>query len=486
MQTEYGELLLSVSGHYVDEALVETTADAADRGGVTKVLSLEADVKTTGAELLEGEAEVSGKVNYRLLYLDRQERLCGLDYFKDFKCRVKGEEITPSGRCRVRFSVPDAEATLRGDEILLSAMVGVNLDYFDEKSEKFVTAVSEAETLKGSIPTQTILLTQRTVELEKVIESGPKVKKIVLFDTDALPVKVERRDGGNDLVGEVRVSVLYLNEADEVVEVGATIPFTESFEAGTATYDVAVKNARIVLTDDEGGGAIEVEATVTVDEFTYVYEEKEVLAAAVGECKEAIETLVPLSCDKCLGQHCYEQSLVGTIPVKEGGYVAFVRPGCHAIAEVSVTEGAVRVEGVAAFQSAVLSEGGYTAAQGELPFSYTLPFDGAKEGQSAEAKVIVTDAKGNMGEGGVAVSAKIAVEVTLFERESSAYLSDVTEGEAYPESEAGISVYFAEKGEDVWSIAKAMKALPSALVQANPFLEGALEENKKVLILRKK
>ena len=487
MKTEYGELSIGGVGRYEEELLVETTADASERGGASKVLSLEAEVKAASAELLDGEAEVTGKVNYRLLYLDRQERLCGLDYFKDFKCRVKGEKIAPSDKCALRFSVPDAEATLREDEIALSAMVGVTLDCFGEKSERVVTNVEGAEIRKSVVVCERVKRSERTIELEKVVDSGPSVKKIVLFGAEAIPTKTEKKEGGNELIGEVRANILYLNEADEAVEVTATIPFSETMGEGTAEYAVAVKNARIVLTDDEGGGVIEVEVALTVEELVHEAVENEVVSAAVGETKEAVETALSFGGRRYLGQIFAEEALTGTIPRGEGGYVAFVRPGCHAIADVAVSDGAVKVEGVAAFRAVEFGEGGYVATHGELPFSYLLPFDGAAVGQKAEARCTITDAKGTMTTEGVVITAKVWIAVTLFEETTCRCLSDVTEGDPYPETEAGISVYFAEKGEDPWAIAKAMRVLPSALLKANPFLaDPSDDENKKVLIIRKK
>ena len=74
MQAEYGELSIGIIEKYGEEILVETSVGTADRGGAERVLSLEAEAKPTGVELLDGEAEVSGKVNYRLLYSDKQHR----------------------------------------------------------------------------------------------------------------------------------------------------------------------------------------------------------------------------------------------------------------------------------------------------------------------------------------------------------------------------------------------------------------------------
>ena len=486
METEYGELQIGIAKRYVDEVLVETTADASERGGANKVLSLEAEVKSACAELLDGEAEVTGKVNYRLLYLDRQERLCGLDYFKDFKCRVRGEEITPNGKCALRFTLPDAGATLRGDEIVLTAMVGVALDYFGEKEERVVTGVTEAETRTAMVKSERVKRAERTIELEKIVDSGPSVKKIVLFGADAILTGTESAEEGKKLLGEVRANILYLNEADEVVEASATIPFSETVGEENAEYGVSVKSARIVLTDDEGGGMIETEVAVTIEELSYEAVEKEIVTAVMGEKAEAVESASLFSDRQYLGQVSAEESLTGKIPAGGGGYVAFVRPGCRAIAEVTALDGAVRVEGVAGLQAIVLGESGYDAIQGELPFSYVIPFEGAKAGQSAEARFAITDAKGTMTEDGVAITAKVWITATLFDRKDCRYLADVTEGEPYPSCEAGISVYFAEKGEDPWAIAKAMKVLPSALIAANPFLAEPLAEERKVLIVRKK
>ena len=487
METNYGELQLGIAERYFDEILVETAVDASERGGTEKVLSLEAEAKTTGVELLEGEAEVTGKVNYRLLYLDREKRLCGLDYFKDFKCRVKGEEIKPSGKCSVSFSLPDAEAQLRGEEIVLSAMTGVEVRYFGEKSERALLSVTEGECKEVVFCTEKVKCAERTVEVTKTVDSGTAVKKIVLFGADVVPTGQTEREEGKEVNAEVRVSVLYLNEADEAVELSATIPLSEGFDTGAAEYRFFVKNARIVLTEDEGGGAIEAEIAVTIEELSYETRECKAVSVVVLEKSEAVEKSATARVGRYLGQVFREESLTGSVPLAiENGYVAFLRPGCHAIAETQVLDGAVKVEGVAAFQAVCLVDGGYEVQQGELPFSFSLPCDAAKAGAIAEVEAVITEVKGIASGKELSVTAKTSLSVSLFESETVTYLSEVTEGGIYPESEAGISVYFAEKGEDAWSVAKAMKTLPSVLLQGNPFLSEPLVENKKVLIIRKK
>ena len=489
MEIEYKEWQIGVNEKYAQEVLVETTVETAERGGAEKVLSLEAEVKPTSAELLAGEAEIGGKVNYRVLYLDKQGRLCGLDYFKDFKCRVPGEKITPSGKCNVSFEVPDAEARLNDDRMELSCMVEAEIAYYGEQTQKAVASIADAETRSKQYPTQSITVQESVLELEKVAEVGVGVKKIVLFGTEAVQTGVTlQEDGGKMLNGEVRATVVYLNEADEPVELTVNLPFSEKTEGtNAASYDVQVKNARIVLTDDEEGNSVEVEITLVVKQTTWEEKMVTVFDAAIGEKTEIVEGFAETSARLLAGKHCFEQKLTGALPFAEQNlYVVAVRPGSHAIAGTEVSDGKIKIEGVAAFRVIVKGDAGYDSTQGEFPFAFTFDCADAKAGETAEVSMKITDAKATYDGKEIRVEANACFEVVLVREAAVRYLAEASEGAPLPENEAGISVYFAEKGEDVWEIAGSMGVLPSALLAANPFLQEPLTENKKVLIFRKK
>ncbi len=486
METTYGELLLGISEKYSDEIVVETSVDTSERGGAESVVSLEAEAKTVGVELVDGEAEVSGKVNYRLLYLDRQRRLCGLDYFKDFSCRIKGDAITPGGKWAADLLVPDAEAHVKGEEVTLSAMVDVSLTYYGEQKAKSVATISEAETLVSEITSERAFTKESTLELSKVADVNLGVKKILLFSAEALPVECKEVEGGTELSGEVSGTILYVNDAEEVTELKVSLPFGEAAEEDVRDAVAFVKTARVILTDDEEGGAVEVEATVVLRQVVYEQTAQSAIKACCGEKKLVEETSENFCGTFFVGRKVFSETLGGTVAVEREGDVAFVRPGCRAIAEVSVGKDEIKVEGVSAFQIVLQTEDGYVSEQGELPFVYVLPFDGAEENRTAEVAVKVTDAVGVARGKDVTVSAKVSLDVRLFEKKCFSYLSDVKEAGDIPESAAGISVYYAEKGEDVFSIAKKMGVLPSALVKANPFLTEPLEDNQRVLIFRQK
>lgn len=489
MEIEYKEWQIGVNEKYTQEILVETAVETAERGGVEKVLSLEAEVKPMSTELLAGESEVSGKVNYRVLYLDKQNRLCGLDYFKDFKCRVAGESMTPNGKCAVDFEVPDAGARLDGDRMELSCVVEVEVTYYGEQTQKAVAAIGDAETRDKEIVTQSVSMRESTLELEKVAEVGVGVKKIVLFSAESVQTGVAvQEDGSKVLNGEVRATVVYLNDADEPVELSVLLPFADRIEGtGDASYDVQVKSARIVLTDDEEGNSVEVEVTLSVKETIWEDRSITLLDAAIGEKAEIVKGFEEQTLRLIAGKCCFEQKLTGSLPYTEQNlYVVAVRPGSHAIAGTEISDGKIKVEGVAAFQVIVKGDRRYAAVQGEFPFVYSFDCAKAHAGEGADVRLKITGAKATYDGKEIRVEANAYFEISLLREMTVRYLAEAAEGALLPENEAGISVYFAEKGEDVWGIAASMGVLPSALIAANPFLQEPLTENKKVLIFRKK
>ncbi len=247
-----------------------------------------------------------------------------------------------------------------------------------------------------------------------------------------------------------------------------------------------MKSARVILTDDEAGGALEAEVTLVLTETFCEDAALTVLTASCGEKSVVEEVFKEKSVARFVARGTFRENLSGSVPVEGTVKELFVRPGCRAIADVTVEDGSVKVEGVAAFHVVYGTEEGYRAERAELPFVFALPFAEARSGMTAEVGVKVADPVGNLRGKDVRITANVYLEVALFEKRSFRYLAEAAEGAPIPESDAGISVYFAEKGESLYAIAKNMGVLPSVLVKANPFLAEPIEENRKILVFRQK
>lgn len=487
MEIEYKDVSFGVRRTFEDQFAVETRVDAAERGGASKVLSVEAEAKVTGIELLPGEARIGGKVNYRLLYLDGQEKLCGLDYFKDFAYDLMGEDIRAGENCELDLSIVEASGRAEGDGVELTAIVGANLTVYGERTERAVAAIKGAEVKEtGASAQRYVSEKEYAIELEKEENVGADIKKIVLFDATAAILQAGSDGGSANVSGEAKASVVYVTEDGQSAEKTFSIPFSreEEIEGGAAKFGLRVKNARVILSGDEENATIGIEIVLALQIAEFSESEIGLIADAYSIENEAENAETAVECLTFSAQKFYKETLTGAIEAEGVKRVISVRPGGVAVANVTPRENSVKVEGVASFTSVYETESGFGRAENELPFSFELPFAGAGEGWVAEASARVTAVSHSIVSGGVGVAAEMNVEVSLFEKKEVRFLSDVAEGAPRENEEAGITVYFAESGEDVWAIAKAMRAAPSALLKANPFLSEPLNESKKILIFR--
>ena len=489
MEIEYKDISFGVRKVYEDQFAVETRVDASERGGVSKTLSVEAEAKVSGVELLPGEARISGKVNYRLLYLDGQEKLCGLDYFKDFEYVLMGEDIRADEKQSLDLSVIEATGRAAGSGIELSAIVGAQLTAYGDREERAVAAVRGAEIKEESFSSQKLTAKREfLIELEKEESAGANIKKIVLFDAAAAIREASVAGGVSKVAGEALANVVYVTEEGETVERSFAFPFSreEETDAEKARFDLSVKNARVVLSGDEENSLIEIEAVLALSVCEFADRDISVVTDAYSSESETEETKTNLCLRPFLSQAFFSSPLSGVIEAEGVRRVVTVRPGGSAIANVAVLENAVKADGVVSFTAVYETEEGYSSRESELPFSFEFPLVGAELFKSAEASITVLSVVSRLVGGGVEISAETSVAVSLFGEEEVSFLSDLSECGPREEEEAGVTVYFADKGEDLWSIAKAMRTAPSALVNANPFLNAPLEEAKKVLIFRGK
>ena len=476
METVMREYSFAKSAEYEKQISMETPINTAERGGIGRVLSVEAEAKLTGAELMAGEASVGGKVNFRVLYLDAAGKLCGLDYFKDFEAKVEGEAIAADGKYRVDLTVVDCGHSVQGDVMNVSAVVDVRLCVQVIETKEGVASVDGAELLtEMGLFEQLTEIRASSVELLAEEKVQGVVKKVLLFDVAAAL-------SGSKGAGEARATVLYLTEDDEVGECDLIIPFAEEEDAtGSSAYDVRVKNARVVISGDEDVSAIETEITLSRTAYDYAVEETEVVKDVFSyQCASSV-ALETVRARRFIGEAHYRETLGGT--VETVGDIIAVRPVGLAVAGTEISDGRIRAEGVASFTLLCRNDEGYASTQGELPFIYELPFPNAAAGDVATVRVDVLGVKGR---GAGEITAEVAISADVQREVVGSFVTEIAEGAPREDDGAGISVYFAETGEGLWSIAKEMGVAPSALVRANPFLAEPLTEPKKVLVFKGK
>ena len=169
------------------ERVVEFSPSGMDSADIAKVLSLAVDGKVISCEAGDGFAEVAGRVNFRLIFVDREGTVRGKDYNADFNMRVEGA-FTAADSVNADVSVVETDVTT-GDMISLSAVVSVR-----------ASAVQRTET-EALVDAEQCYKTVGTVSLPS----------LVAVKTVAVPVSEETEVGDVESV-LLALSLIHISE----------------------------------------------------------------------------------------------------------------------------------------------------------------------------------------------------------------------------------------------------------------------------------
>ena len=105
------------------ERVVEFSPPDVDMSNVAKILSLAVDAKCVGVESGDGYAQISGRTNFRLVYLDKDGTVRGIDYNADFTLKADGEfDEGDNVQCDIIVTESDVEAA---DTLTLTAVLEI-------------------------------------------------------------------------------------------------------------------------------------------------------------------------------------------------------------------------------------------------------------------------------------------------------------------------------------------------------------------------
>lgn len=105
------------------ERVVEFSPPDVDMSNVAKILSLAVDAKCVGVESGDGYAQINGRTNFRLVYLDKDGEVKGVDYNADFTLKADGEfEDGDNVQCDIIVTESDVEAA---DTLTLTAVLEI-------------------------------------------------------------------------------------------------------------------------------------------------------------------------------------------------------------------------------------------------------------------------------------------------------------------------------------------------------------------------
>ena len=465
------------------ERVVEFTPRGADN--IAKVLTLSVDGKVLSSTPCDGYADVSGRADFTLIYLDYDGNPASTNYNADFSIRLEGD-VSPEDKISAHIKVIEW-SVLSKDTLTLSAVVQA-----------------------GAMVTKTTALNILTDAENSYITTSKAVLPISVASTSySFPVDEETTVGDVDKVLSLctKCSLTHTKVKDKQVDMSidtfATITYVEGGQIKTSTFlvsseesvavdDIAlgdkvyiiphVKSAKVVLAGVTGQNILRFEGEISTAIYGTRYIEQEVVDDLFMLTHHTTVERENVSLTALANTGFYKERIYGEadLPDCENGALVGV-PAVTAFVAKAVYDEDLNVEGIVTTEIIYSTKGELHSVRAEVPYSINLIGDFTNK---SVTRVSVIDVNVKIKNNTAEINLLLGFEIASYLDTSLSYISNVEIGEERPVNTSGLSMYVAKDGDTMWDVCKALTATPEQILSQNPTLTFPLKQCDKVIYFR--
>ncbi len=475
------------------ERVVEFSPQDVDMSNVAKVLSLAVDAKSTTVEAYDGYVQVSGRTNFRLIYLDKEGVARGVDYNADFEVRIDGEFAEgDNSRCDIYVTEADVGAT---DRLSLTAVLDIKASAIKRDEIEMLTYCEDCYTTAKEIFVPSFIATKTSsVPFDDEADVGGEISAVLGLNTVCIPKQSVAIDGGAKTKLQVIANVTYV-ENGEIKQRAFNIPIEDEFGLDGVTpsdaikVEACVKTAKVVLQGVTDDNVIRVEGEVQIKVGAFRCSQTEIVSDLFMLSNETeIER-------KSVNYQCFDgcgyfvQGVSGTAMLGDNKpaalqVCAMPYARCYTTRSYVTEDNRLVVEGVVNTDIIYTDENGYNAVRAEIPFAVAvaseIPFSKEVEVHCDVQRIDASIVR----EREFDIVMDIALKACGYSDLQADYISAVTVGEARVTNTSALSVYVASDGEEMLDICKALSAMPDDVKAQNPTLETPTKEGDKIVYFR--
>ncbi len=465
------------------ERVVEFTPRGAD--GIATVLSLSVDGKVLSSTACDGYADVSGRADFTLIYLDYDGNPSSANYNADFNVRLDGD-VHPTDKLSIELKAVEWNVSSK-DILTLSAVVQVHgtamkvlpLNMLSGADNSFVT------TKTVTIPTM-IESTTYSFPVDEETTVG-EVEKVLSLSTKCSLTHTKVGDKQVDMTVDTIATITYMEgggihttsflvSSDESVSV-------DNIARGDKVYILPqVKYGKVVLAGVTGENILRFEGEIGVSIHALRYEDKEVIEDLFMLTHNTEVERNEVDIMAFVGTGFYKERISGetTLPDCESATLIGV-PAVTAFVAKAIYDDGLTVEGIATAE--ILYHTGDTvgSARAEVPYSINLIGDFTDKNI---ARVTVLDVTVKIKGATAEINLLLALEISSYTNHQITYINEVQLGEERPVNTSALSMYVAKEGDTMWDVCKALTATPEQILAQNPTLTFPLKQCDKVIYFR--
>ncbi len=353
-----------------------------------------------------------------------------------------------------------------------------------------------------TFPTKRLTAAKRVTVIEELElgASKPPVKNVLRSDCTVLPD--EQRVIANKLVtkGEAVVSFLYASISEDGTEgveaMKFTIPFSQIIdiegidESYETVVDITPTSCDIITKGEGVSTEMECELVLFVNCTAVKFERADIVTDSYSTSNEVENEISDSRLDKMPIPINESHTSKMTLTYQEGDISCV----CDAWSDVSNVSGRYSfdtgefiISGNVNFCVLAKNASGCPVyLEGDTAFEHKIKAEGSGEGSRIEPTVCVVSCTYNLvGANAVDVKAELKIGGYLYEAAQSKLISDISVDENSQkenDSDYALKLYFADKNEEIWDIAKRYSTSVAAILEENDLTAGKLPEKGMLLI----
>ncbi len=458
---------------------------------IARILGISGDVSVATTEVFSQEARVSGRVNFKVLYLTEDNETQSMDYNADFSDKLNDESIE-SGRPLITAKILDTDIIgLSAGEIKLASVVEMEL--FDSRAvrTKYLTKGSENIYTHDERLEYTSLVASVDDTFVAEAEEAFDCDRVLSYDT---AVYVKRFEAEADCVkteGELVARVIGYGEGG-IRSFELVCPFINESRAegarGGCIVDGTVKLRSVELVAEEGKIKAcfksEIKGFVYAEQATDAVSDAFSVACELNKECSVIEYKISKGCFSVIDEIDGSVTLDNNMPIADT--VLAASGTSLSITNAYATEGRAVIEGIMNTNLVYYSSeaNAVSSVKVELPFSIAKAAP-VKEGDELFACGSVTRVSYKVRRGNeLTVKADVCALISASESRKAEIITGLTEGEEIPVPTSAISLHIARPKETLWEVAKALCTTPELVLVQNPNLTLPLSGGERIVAYR--
>ncbi len=480
---------------------------------VLKVLRVSSDAFITQKTLQTDKVFIQGIIRLDIIYIPDGNVLGSVKSIScthDFNHTIDVKGVKPGMSLVAEAECDTPEFTLVNSRKLnIRNKIGINIKVSTASEVDIATAIEGDESVQTNLQHLKICNSCCDAERDIIIRERlevpagkPDIGEILKISAKPTPVEIKLLEGKTIVKGELKVCTMYCDNAEDstIQCMEHCVPFTEILEVDgvgenmSGEIDYVIKNINSEIGRDGDGDKRILNAEITVGACLKATEivECDAICDAYGlKCELAIET------DECPMEQLIEATQTN-VSQRETICVPDYLPDIHQICDCSgipsienvvAEKGAVTVSGFMTCNPVFLTTDKDTPLSGfshVLPFSHTFEIADIRETSICDAKAelehlsyTISDARN------IEIRSVIALSLKAVNSDNCKYVSAIDyDKDAPAPCVPSMVVYFVQRGDTLWNIAKRYRTTPKAILAANGNEAECIKPGNRIYIFK--